>query len=266
MNRVTKLLAALLAIATHTSCLAGLADGMAFFKQGRHPDALRELVPLAEQGVPLAQMLVAIMYSDGRGISKDPAEGLKWYLKAAEQGLALAQISAGDAYFLGMGARRDPAEAMKWYSRAAAQGWTQALFNVGSMYSSGQGVDHDLIAAYKWCLLSAHGTPAGRQRERALVRCDRIKPQLSSSDISQARKLAGEFFPKPENTQDMAGRIYDACMRKEEVAAKSAAAEYPMMHSYSICSEFAESCRYSAGASECDAGRKRYEVEESPSK
>jgi hypothetical protein len=239
---------------------------MVFFKQGKYPDALREIVPLAEQSVPLAQMILAIMYSDGRGVNKDPAEGLKWYLKAADQGLALAQISVGDAYFLGIGANRDPAEAIKWYSRAAAQGWTQALFNVGSMHVSGQGVGRDLVAGYRWCLLSAHGTPAGRQRDRALVRCDRIRPELSSSDISQAKKLAGEFFPKPEITHDVAARIYDACMRKEQVAAKAAAAEYPVMHAYSVCSEFAESCRFSADASACDSGRKRYEVEDSASK
>lgn len=266
VKQLIKCVAAVLAFSTFSSSQAGLTEGVTSFEKGNHSEALRELLPLAEQGVPLAQMVVAVMYSNGQGVTKDATEGMKWYLKAAEQGLAHAQVSVGNAYFLGMGAKEDSAEAIKWYSRAAAQGWTQALFNLGSMYSVGQGVSRDLIGAYKWCLLSANGTPAGGQRESAQRRCDRLKPQLSSNDIAQAKRLAAEFIPKPEITWDVAGKIYDACMRKEAVTARGAAVEYPVMHAYSICSTFAESCRYSGGGQACDEGLKRYGVAEPVSK
>jgi hypothetical protein len=266
VKRLIKCVATVLALSTFANSQAGLTEGVTSFEKGNHPEAFRELLPLAEQGVPLAQMIVAVMYSDGRGVAKDPAVGMKWYLKAAEQGLAHAQLSVGDAYFLGMGAKEDHAQAIKWYSRAAAQGWTQALFDLASMYSVGQGVGQDLVGAYKWCLLSASGTPAGVPRESAQRRCDRLKPQLSSNDIAQAKRLAAEFIPKPEITRDVAGKIYDACMRKEEVATRGAAVEYPVMHAYSICSTFAESCRYSGGGPACDDGLKRYGVAESVSK
>lgn len=243
-------------------------DGMAFFERGEYQTAFRELLPLAEQGIAVAQLAIAVMYSDGRGVTKSPLESTKWYRQAAEQGLTHAQTSLGGKYFLGgSGVKQDHSEAVKWYRRAAKQGWTQAQFNLASMYWVGQGVSRDPIVSYKWCLLSAYGTPAGDKRERAQHRCDRVLPQLSSNDIVQAKKLASEFIPKPEITQDVAGKIYDACMRKEHQAAKSAAVDYPVVHAYSICSYYSEPCRFSfPGSSVCNVGLKKYVAAETGSK
>jgi hypothetical protein len=257
-NRCLTCLIAVLATGGYSHAQVGLVEGMASFARGEHQTAFRELQPLAEQGIAVAQFAVGVMYSDGRGVAKDPTEGEKWYLKAAEQGLALAQLSLGSAYFLGFGVKEDHSKAVKWYRRAAEQGWTQAQFNLGSMYSAGKGVSRNQALAYQWCLLSANGTPAGEKRERAQHRCDRVPPDLSSNDIARAKKLAGEFIPKPEITQDIAGKIYDACMREESEVAKAAAMEYPVLQAYSICSYHSESCRYSPGGEACETGLKKY--------
>jgi len=258
MNRCLTCLTTMLAIGAYNPAQAGLVEGIASLERGEHETAFRELQPLAVQGVAVAQFAIAVMYSDGRGVAKDPMEGTKWYLRASEQGLALAQLSLGAAYFLGLGVKQDHSEAVKWYRRAAEQGWTQAQFNLGSMYSAGQGVSRNQALAYQWCLLSANGTPAGEKRERALHRCDRVLPDLSSGDIARAKKLAGEFIPKPEITQDVAGKIYDACMREEHEVARAAAMEYPALQAYSICSYHSESCRYSPGGKACETGLERY--------
>lgn len=257
-NRCLNSLVAVFAIGVYSHAQAGLVEGMASFYRGEHQTAFRELQPLAEQGVAVAQFAIGVMYSDGKGVAKDPTEGEKWYLKAAEQGLAFAQLSLGSAYFLGLGVKEDHSKAVKWYRRAAEQGWTQAQFNLGSMYSAGKGVSRNQALAYQWCLLSANGTPAGERREGAQHRCDRVLPDLSSSDIARAKKLAGEFTPKPEIIQDVAGTIYDACMREEREVAKAAAMEYPVLHAYSICSYHSETCRYSPYGKACETGLKKY--------
>lgn len=255
-----------LAIGAHSHAQAELVEGMASFERGEYQAAFLELHPLAEQGIAVAQFAIGVMYSDGRGVAKDPVEGNKWSLKAAEQGLALAQLNLGSAYFLGFGIKQDHSEAMKWYRRAAEQGWTQAQFNLGSMYAAGHGVSRNLVLAYQWCLLSANSTPAGETRARAQRRCDRLLPDLSASDIAQAKKLAGVFIPKPEITQDVAGKIYDACMREENEVAKTAAMEYPVLQAYSICSYHSEPCRYSPGGKACETGIKKYATTRTGSK
>ena len=46
---------------------------------------------LIKQGDTNAQFNLGVMYEDGRGVTQDYQEAVKWYRKAAEQGDAEAQ-------------------------------------------------------------------------------------------------------------------------------------------------------------------------------
>ena len=74
---------------------AGFAEGVAAYKRGDYATALRELRPLANQGVAEAQCNLGVMYSKGQGVPQDDDEAVKWYRKAAEQGHAEAQFQLG---------------------------------------------------------------------------------------------------------------------------------------------------------------------------
>ena len=76
----------------------------------------------AEKGDAIFQSSLDARYELGIGVSKDPAEAVKWYRKAAEQGEPLSQIKLGIIYRDGKGVPQDYAEARKWYRRAAEQG------------------------------------------------------------------------------------------------------------------------------------------------
>lgn len=76
----------------------------------------------AESGNATAQNLLGIMYSLGRGVPKNYAQGMKWHHKAAEQGLADAQNLLGLMYAGGLGAPKDYVNAYMWLSLAADQG------------------------------------------------------------------------------------------------------------------------------------------------
>ena len=71
------------------------------------------------------------MYENGKGVTQDYKEALKWYPKAAEQGNAYGQNSLGIMYDSGHGVPKNHAEAVKWFSKAAEQGYADGQTNLG---------------------------------------------------------------------------------------------------------------------------------------
>jgi len=82
--------------------------------------------PLAEQGYPYAQFNLGVLYDQGKGVSQDYGEAMKWYYKAAEQGLPQAQVNLGILYEEGQGVKPDFVRAYFWYALAESQGDGQA--------------------------------------------------------------------------------------------------------------------------------------------
>ncbi len=142
---------------------------------------VEDLRARAEQGDAKAQYSLGDMYRDGKGVTKDSAEAVKWYRKSADQGNVEAQVRLGflskdsaeqvkwlrmaadqgdvlTQCFLGSmyanalvdGVVKDSAEAVKWYRRAADQGYANAQVNLGFMYRNGEGVAKDGAEAVKW--------------------------------------------------------------------------------------------------------------------
>jgi len=62
------------------------------------------------------------MYFNGRGVTQDDSEAVRWYRKAAEQGNEFAQSTLGYMYRYGDGVPKDYVSAYMWSSLAAAQG------------------------------------------------------------------------------------------------------------------------------------------------
>ena len=107
--------------------------GVEAWEKGDFAAALREWSALAEQGNTLAQFSLGWLYEDGRGVTQDHKEAVKWYLKAAEQGFEDAQ------------------------------------FNLGVMYMNGQGVLQNNIYAYIWVNIAASSGNAGRVKIRDII-------------------------------------------------------------------------------------------------
>ena len=159
--------------------------GLAAAEAGDYDTALREWMPLAEQGDALAQSSLGGMYLMGRGVSKDYAEAMKWFRLAAEQGDALAQNSLGFMYLMGQSVPQDYAEAMKWYRLAAEQGDAFAQGSLGFMYLMGQSVPQDYISAHMWFNISSANGDSTASGKR-----DEIASKLLPADISEAQRRA----------------------------------------------------------------------------
>ena len=104
-----------------------------------------DLRVLAERGAADAQSDSA-GGSTGRGVGQDNTETVRWYRRSAEQGHPLGQNNLGVMFDTGRGLREDE-EAVRWYRRAAAQGRAQAQYNLGVMYEFGLGISQDRLEA-----------------------------------------------------------------------------------------------------------------------
>ncbi|MGB2823846.1 MAG: tetratricopeptide repeat protein [Phycisphaerae bacterium] len=103
------------------------------------------------EAAELADMsLLGAMFGNGRGVTKDYAEALKWYRKAAAAGSPSGMNDLGCMYSAGLGVTKDDAEAVRWYRKAAEAGDAAGMYNLGVMYEDGEGVAKNLTEALKW--------------------------------------------------------------------------------------------------------------------
>jgi TPR repeat protein len=119
--------------------LADFQTGLDAFQKGDYVGAAKEWRPLAEEGDPIAQFNLGLLYLDGHGVPQSPME------------------------------------AANWFRRAAEQDYTQAQHNLGAMYGSGQGVKRDFVQAYKWLNICAAKGNSGCVTQRDLI-AKKLKP------------------------------------------------------------------------------------------
>ncbi len=80
------------------------------------------LKPLAQGGDIRAQYLLGRIYSEGEGVAKNDAEGVKWYRLAADRGDIVSQLVLGTMYVNGRGVRRSYVRAYSWFTIVSQNG------------------------------------------------------------------------------------------------------------------------------------------------
>jgi hypothetical protein len=103
------------------------------------------------------------MLLEGTGVTKDPAQALKWFRRAALNEDADAINMVGRCLDNGWGTAEDAAGAAQHFQRAADLGNAWAQYNIGHMYLDGRGVERDRTLAYLYYLKAA-----AQQHERAM--------------------------------------------------------------------------------------------------
>lgn len=137
----------------------------------------------AEQGHTDAQVNLAIMYAEGRGVSFDALEAARWYRHAAEAGDVRAQYALGLMYHLGQGVAQDFDDAIRWYESAARQGDANAMNNMAFMYGMGEGVAQSNVEAYAWFALAA-----SRGNKDAAENRDMAETEMTPEERRRARE------------------------------------------------------------------------------
>src|SRR6266516_3310926 len=90
---------------------ADFASGLAAYQQGDFTTAIREL---KADGSPRSNFLLGVMFLNGKGVTADKEEAIRWIRKAAERGEAEAQEFLGTLYFRDKIIKSDRAEGIKW--------------------------------------------------------------------------------------------------------------------------------------------------------
>lgn len=99
--------------------------------------SIADLLHKAQAGDAKAQYDLADAYFEGKGIPKDPKQGLVWLRKSAAQGYVGAEATLGYMYQKGIEIPPDPQEAANWYRKAARQNNTKSQGHLSEMLGQG---------------------------------------------------------------------------------------------------------------------------------
>ena len=104
-----------------------MQDGFDAYNRKDFTAAVEIFLHSSEQGDPLAQLLLGLMYDEGKGVKQDYIEAVKWYRLSAEQGNASAQSNLGLMYAEGQGVLQDYLLAHMWFYFASSNGSENGL-------------------------------------------------------------------------------------------------------------------------------------------
>ncbi len=149
--------AGLILLAVLMSCPAA-ADYTAAkfaFDQGDYKGALAQLRKVAAAkddswGYPRATHQLGWMYENGKGVSQDYAEALKYYRMSAAQVYPDAMVKLAKMLDAGKGCPKNVPEAIIWIRKAAETGHVEAMVMLGRWCLEGHGMDVDLAESLKW--------------------------------------------------------------------------------------------------------------------
>ncbi|MEX2480433.1 MAG: tetratricopeptide repeat protein [Gammaproteobacteria bacterium] len=138
---------ALMCEARRAVCADSARDWFARAALRGNADAVTRLRGYASAGDVEAALQLGRMYTQGRGVARDPRAAYAWFEQAATAGHADAAFALGVLHEQGVGVAQSYAEAARWYARAAEQGQVQAQFNLARLYRLGRGVAADQVRA-----------------------------------------------------------------------------------------------------------------------
>ncbi|XVE58869.1 hypothetical protein DITRI_Ditri04bG0203500 [Diplodiscus trichospermus] len=96
----------------------------------------------AQKGNAVAMYKMGLFYYFGlRGLRRDHAKALMWFLKAVDKGEPRSMELLGEIYARGAGVERNYTKALEWLSLASKQGLYSAYNGMGYLYVKGYGVE-----------------------------------------------------------------------------------------------------------------------------
>jgi TPR repeat protein len=116
---------------------------------------VKALQASAEKGDAKAQVQLAQVYMEGKGVTVDFKKAYAWFSRAADQGNLEAYTKLGEMYEAGCGVPVDGGKAVECFKKAAEKGYVGAQFDLGQIYAMGTGIPADQQEAVKWFKLAA---------------------------------------------------------------------------------------------------------------
>ena len=92
----------------------------------------------------------------------DPASAASWLWKAVGKGSADAQVRLADMYIDGRGVPQNCDQALILLRSASGKKFSRARIRMGSLYATGKCVQQDRVAAYHWMTLALDSSPGSQ--------------------------------------------------------------------------------------------------------
>jgi TPR repeat protein len=150
------------------------------------PKALGLLRPLAEKGIPWAQLQMGSIFQHEE--PKDLAQAYFWLTLGRSTDLAEYSLKKLDKELPAEERGRIVAKAAKWRQARAEKGSNIDQYCLGDMYESGVGVPKDASQAYFWYVLS------GDRGWGSAI--DRLADQLPAAERARVEAQAAKWKPK----------------------------------------------------------------------
>jgi TPR repeat protein len=200
---------------------------------GRHAEAVRQLVPLAEAGDPDAETFLGELYLLGQGVERRVDVAAGWFKRAAARGQPFAQFNLGLMLLNGDGTDRDVVEAGRWLKASADKGMVPAMTQLGLMYvrglhfprnaveaarlfstaaelgdteaqnqfgillATGDGVDKNMIKAYTWFVLAERGGQSAAGGNVRLAASSMTEEEIKKAQDAADRWRSPVPAPRP---------------------------------------------------------------------
>lgn len=97
-----------------------------FYEDKRYTEAVDYCLDLANQGSPLANNVLGLMYLNGFGRAQDFQNAYRHFLIASDAGYAVSSFHIGEMFEYGMGTQKNIPKALDWYDLATKQGYFSA--------------------------------------------------------------------------------------------------------------------------------------------
>lgn len=160
-----------------------LADDKAALSESYKEEAKLALEK-AMDGDSKAQEVLGYFYISGRGVEKNPQEGINWIAKATGASVddPAFQYKIGMLYWNGKmdgglggdGLAKSREEAIVWLRKAAENGNSDAQYKFGYAEKIGEGVEKDAVDGLKWLQKSAQkGNPKAEYEIGTMYKYDR---------------------------------------------------------------------------------------------
>ena len=142
-------------VAKHSHAEAQFQLGLNYEKENKIEKAAECYRVAAEQGHAKAQYFLGISFYNGKGVDKNYAKAVNWFLRSAQQGHADAQYAIGVCDFFGHGVKKNYEAAALWFMLAAQQGHADAQYLYGYCLTNGYGLLRNVALANVWLEKSA---------------------------------------------------------------------------------------------------------------
>jgi TPR repeat protein len=96
-------------------------DGYKTYDAGDYETAKAIILPLAEQGDPIAMNAMGNWHADGILVEKNPKKACDWYEKSAQAGYVAAQFNYAYCFDEWGGRKRSAKNHLKWLTKAGEQ-------------------------------------------------------------------------------------------------------------------------------------------------